>query len=74
MQKGCSNLKEVDDIQGYIKNIASKQSKSLDEVSFLVSKLRQHHTMNYIKIMYSWYGYGMLERLYKEICESEVEQ
>ena len=64
-------MKETDDLQEYIKNIAGRQTKSLEEVSSLIVGLRQHYTMNYIKIMYSWYGYGMLERLY---AESEVEQ
>ena len=59
-------MKETDDLQVYIKNIAGRQTKSLEEVSSLIEGLRQHYTMNYIKIMYSWYGYGMLERLYAE--------
>ena len=59
-------MKETDDMQEYIKNIANRQTKSLEEVSDLISRLRQHYTMGYIKIMYSWYGYGMLERLYRE--------
>lgn len=56
----------MDELQEYINNIASRCTKSIDEVSILISELRQHYTMNYIKIMYSWYGYGMLERLYAE--------
>lgn len=50
-------------IDQYIKKISTENTVSGDDVKSVISTLRQCYTMEYICLMYAWYGYGMLKQL-----------